>query len=134
MEINEIKTKLNAAFKALRKEGFLAHQNFLCCSSCAGTQLANTAEKLKDKGTEIKGIVFYHRQDAEVLRETGRGILRYRRGGNLMIRFGNVDTTKHGELGLPTTEVGAIVCKAFADQGLEFQWNGSESSCIQVVL
>ena len=45
---------LNIAFKALRKAGYFARQNFWCCQSCAWNAI-------DDDKTEK--VVFYHRQD-----------------------------------------------------------------------
>jgi hypothetical protein len=131
-----LRQNLDAAFEALTEAGFLARQNFMCCSNCAGTALANEAEKLVDAGTPPKGCVFYHEQDAEVFgydEEDEDGyVSRNRRCGNLMIRYGNLDTTKHGEIGLPTVEVGQIVCKTFDKFGVPYEWDNDPSSCIEV--
>ena len=48
-------SRLNEAFKDLRKAGYFARQNFLCCQSCAWAEIP---EEKSDK------VVFYHRQDA----------------------------------------------------------------------
>jgi hypothetical protein len=58
----ENKKKLNQAFAALRKAGYTAKQNFLCCQSCAWNALSNK---------EAEKAVFYHQQDADDLKETG---------------------------------------------------------------
>lgn len=58
----ENKKKLNKAFTALRKAGYTAKQNFLCCQSCAWNALS-------DK--EAEKAVFYHRQDTERMKESG---------------------------------------------------------------
>lgn len=48
-------TKLNKAFRALRKAGFIAKQNFGCCQICAWSDIPDEAEN----------VVFYHHQDNE---------------------------------------------------------------------
>jgi len=58
----ETKRKVTEAFKALRKEGYFARQNFQCCQSCGWYAIP--------EGREEKA-VFYHKQDAERFRETG---------------------------------------------------------------
>ena len=55
------KVNLNQAFKELRKLGYFARQNFLCCQSCAWAAVPMDAKK----------VVFYHRQDTEELNKTG---------------------------------------------------------------
>ena len=47
--------RLNEAFKDLRKSGYFARQNFMCCQSCAWSAIP---EEKEDK------VVFYHQQDA----------------------------------------------------------------------
>lgn len=42
---SENKAKLNLAFKALRKLGYIAKQSFMCCSSCAGAQMGHDVQK-----------------------------------------------------------------------------------------
>lgn len=44
---------LNKAFKALRKAGYFARQNFLCCQSCGWAAIPQDTFK----------VVFYHNQD-----------------------------------------------------------------------
>jgi hypothetical protein len=48
-------TNLTIAFKALRRKGYFAKQNFLCCQSCAWAEIA-------EMGYDDKA-VFYHAQD-----------------------------------------------------------------------
>lgn len=51
--------KLNLAFKQLRKAGYFARQNFLCCQSCACAAIPDDVEKY----------VFYHAQDNDDKKE-----------------------------------------------------------------
>ena len=127
------KKSLNLAFRELRSRGFMARQNFLCCSNCVGTSLATRAEILKDKNTPPQGCVFYHRQDAEALKPPET---RWERKNDcyLMIRYGSLDTTKHGQIGLPTSEVGNIVAEVFRKYNIQFEWDGSPDSCIRVLV
>jgi len=52
------KTNLTKAFKSLRKAGYFARQNFMCCQSCAGAAIPDGTEKY----------VFYHNQDNDNLK------------------------------------------------------------------
>lgn len=61
--------QITAAFKALRKHGYTARQNFSCCSSCAWYELG-------EQGKDEK-VVFYNRQAGAALR--GGGSYRYSR-------------------------------------------------------
>jgi hypothetical protein len=56
-----IKDKINKAFRALRKAGYVAHQNWQCCQSCGCAALPDGCKKY----------VFYHSQDADNLRKRG---------------------------------------------------------------
>ena len=49
------KENLNQAFKELRKLGYFARQNFMCCQNCAWATVPMDAKK----------VVFYHKQDAD---------------------------------------------------------------------
>ena len=51
------KTLLNKAFRELRKNGFIARQNFSCCQSCGSYEIVH-----EHPG---KPYVFYHRQDTQ---------------------------------------------------------------------
>ena len=154
---NSLREKLDAAFESLTQAGFLARQNFMCCSGCAGCALANEAEKLVDAGTSPNGAVFFHQQDAEVLdwfapeeddynpdddeedylyqrrHVRGNSPSRFRsRKGILSIRYTNLDTQKHGIVGLPQAEIGKIVCETFNRVGISYTWDGDPDSCIEV--
>jgi len=48
------RTNLSNAFAQLRKQGYVAKQNFLCCQSCGWAALSEDEAKLA---------VFYHKQD-----------------------------------------------------------------------
>lgn len=66
-----IRTRLVNTFRQLRRLGYFAHANWKCCQGCACAALpAGTTQA-----------VFYHSQDAEMLRDTGRVYLSW--GGDL---------------------------------------------------
>jgi hypothetical protein len=117
------KTRLNEAFRALRKHGLIARQNFMCCGGCAGCALANEAEKLVDLGKTVAGAVFYHKQSGDRLRE----------GKGFYVNFGTLDTQKHGVIGTMTDEeIGRLVVKEFEAARLKVEWNGDASMSILV--
>lgn len=117
------KTALNHAFADLRAQGFLARQNFSCCSSCGGYDMATKAERLKDQGKEVKGCVFYHAQDEES-REKGR---------NFYVSFGNLNTDKHGVIGIDSEEVGQAVLDTLIKYGINATWSGKETDRVCIV-
>lgn len=115
--------KVTAAFKAVRKEGLIARQNFKCCGSCAGYDLATQVEKMPEaKRQKVKGAVFYHRQDTQRMMEEEC----------LFLNFGQIDSQEVGEVGLPTEEVGKIVTRVFKEAGLNVEWDGDKYSRIKV--
>lgn len=52
-------TTLTNAFRALRKAGYFARQNFWCCQGCGWSAVP------KEKTEKV---VFYHKQDSERMR------------------------------------------------------------------
>lgn len=74
------KTKLTNAFRALRKLGYFARQNFLCCQSCAWAAVP------EDKAERA---VFYHSQDNSNLQKYGETYLAWAGDGNEIVRILN---------------------------------------------
>lgn len=117
-----LKLKLNDAFRALRAKRFTARQRFRCCSSCAGYQIAEEATTRRAEGlTDWRGVVYYTLQDAEGLER-----------GDVYLRFGDIETTKHGVIGIGSVKVGVETCKALSDVGLHWEWDGDEHTAIRV--
>ena len=123
--------KLNAAFKNLRKQGFIARQSFSCCSSCAGYKIATDVKEMKEaKRAKVKGWVFYTRQDVARPRERWS----YRGGTQrLFLAYGPVSVHEVGDFGLPTVEVGQAIKAALEEQGLKVEWDGDPNKRIEVV-
>jgi hypothetical protein len=106
------KDNLNVVFRALRKMGLVARQNFLCCSTCA-------CAELYDRLTDDKiGAVYYHQQDAARMREQGTLCIRY---------SGNED---NGECSQRV--VGEIVVAALRARGFDPEWDGDPAKVIEV--
>jgi hypothetical protein len=119
------KTNLTLAFAALRDAGLFARQNYKCCHGCAGAAAATAVTDLLDKGRAretVMGCVFYHGQDADDLRG----------GRDFYLAYGSVDTAKHGEVGLPTEDVGRLVVATLAKCGVETVWDGNPGTRILV--
>ena len=120
--VNDMTLRLNRAFAALRKQGLLARQNFLCCGSCAGYALTEDAVARTRKGKKVNGCVFYHRQDTE----------RFLTGDTLFLGYGPLDSTELGTIGLTTREVGTLVVAALEAEGLEPHWDGNPDTRISL--
>ena len=116
---------LTQAFADLRKMGFIARQNFMCCSSCAGYKIAVDIEKMIKGGKKkekITGCVYYNKQSGKTLRD----------GGAFYLQYGQVNTEKYGDVGLPTVECGRLIVEALVKNGLEVEWDGTEDCAILV--
>lgn len=117
------KHNLNAAFTAMRKLGLIARQSFSCCGSCAGYELATMVKEMPEvERIKVKGVVFYHKQDAARLRESGETYLGY----------GQVGVHDVGTFGEPTVWIGEQVVKILRECGLETEWDGKEETRILV--
>lgn len=55
-ETADFRKKLRKMFATLRKAGFTARMNFMCCQSCAWAEIGNIEPQPED-------VVFYHNQD-----------------------------------------------------------------------
>ena len=131
----DTKEKRNAAFRDLRKAGFIAKQNFSCCGSCAGYEIAAQVKEMSEaKRARVQGTVFYTKQDAARMRDSGRG-WSYRPGSNkLFLAYGPVSVHEVGEFGVPVTESGYLIKAALEKQGLQVEWDGDPVKKIGVVL
>jgi hypothetical protein len=69
-DVKTFKSKLNNAFSKLRKAGYIAKQNFMCCNSCAWAEFSEEVEK----------VVFYHAQNTPDIKD---GFLRLSWSGNV---------------------------------------------------
>lgn len=127
----ENKEKLNQAFKLLRKNFLVARQNFRCCQSCAGSEIATDVEKKLDAGKRVDGWVFYHHQDHQGAFESYRGRTM---SGELHLAYTGGSTNKYEDNGISTLEVGKIVAVALEQVGLAYEWDGSSDQRILVKL
>lgn len=136
-----IKSRLGAAFALLRREGYVARQNFLCCRSCAGTRIAYDLRAYSpEKRAACKGAVFYTRQDAEQLAPAHRfwRDSSTRPEFSLHISFGQIDFAASQDddvftVGMDTAAVGRALVAALHRVGLRTSWNGSEDVRVEVV-
>lgn len=94
----DINAKLTAAFRVLRKEGYFARKNFWCCQSCAWAAVP------EEKAAKA---VFYHKQDADMLRTSNAVYLAW--AGN-----------------------GKEIVSILESNGLCVTWDGSDNSRILV--
>ena len=120
--------KLNAAFKALRKAGLVARQNFSCCGGCAGSQIAEefgAADEAK-RAARMKGGVYFHKQNGEALKN----------GGDLYVSFGQIEYTAADKTKIVSemkcVDVGKLAVRIFEEAGLKVEWSGSANFAILI--
>ena len=117
-EIGVVRERVKAAFKALRKAGFIARANLACCMSCAIAELNEIAEKQhRDRAA------YWHRQDDES----------FRKGQPLHIRFCYLPEKETDEnTTVIEKEIGEQVADALRNAGLLIEWDGNPAKTIQV--
>lgn len=123
MTKSEVRHAILKAFRELRKEGYLARANHLCCQNCAGYDLTEKAAKLVGEGKSVKGCVFWHNQDEQNWKETG----------SMHLAFGDMDSTEHGKIGLTTKEVGERVVEKLKKFNVPYEWDGKSGTRIRVM-
>jgi len=107
----EVREKVKEVFKVLRKHGFIARMNFLCCSTCASYELGERLNTSCDK----KFVAYWHNQDEE----------RYRETGHLHIRY----FSKEGE---SIKEAGKDIIMLLKLAGVVYRWDGNTRRTIEV--
>jgi hypothetical protein len=125
MTTRDPKEKLNEAFKLMRQAGLIAKQNFMCCGNCAGYSIATGLEKMTEaRRSAVKGVCTYNRQDAATLA----------RHGECYLQYGSIYSSKYGDVGLSTLEVGRMVVGCLTRAGLAYEWDEDPSKRITVKL
>lgn len=122
--------KLVRAFALVRKRGVIARQNYLCCTGCASSAIAveindkvTKDARVKDK---VKGVVFFHKQGGFFSGRSGSVSTCY-------LHFGQVETSAHGPVGLPSLAVAKILVECLREVGLAFEWDGTSDKCVEVL-
>lgn len=120
---------LDRAFKAMRRWGLIARQNYSCCQGCAGYEIASQLKTKIEAGKDVsgvKGACFYTRQDAES-RDANKPFY---------LSFGPVEISgldKPVMLGGTAEEVGNTVCEILDKFGISFAWSGDGDTRIRVM-
>lgn len=116
------KPLLRPAFAELRRRGYLARQNFLCCQNCAGAELTGVAKERIAAGKEVRGSVFYTAQDEEMA------------VNDLYIAYGPLYADDEEQIGIDTRLAGQEIVEILRRQGLPVEWNGDPDVRIKVDL
>jgi len=126
------KTQMNAFFRAMRKAGIWAKQNFSCCSGCGYYELKAQAV---EAGKKEQPVAFYNKQ-AEPDWQVNAGehfetVLR--RGFWLTFGVVNVEhltARRHQQM---TVAVGCQIKALAAEHGIKIDWNGDPRLNIHVL-
>lgn len=102
--VRALKDAVKKAFVELRKAGFIARANFMCCMSCASYGLGEIA---RERG--IEKLAYWHHQDEDRLKERGQLCVRY---------FSMKDDDE------ATKVVGQEIVEALKRNGLNVEWSG----------
>jgi len=126
MKKDQARKLLKDVFRELRSLGYMARMNFLCCQSCAGYQICEDTSKLINSGRkkkeDIKGFVYFHRQDNEGW-EAGQG---------MFLSYGILYTAEHGDIGVDEKGTGELICKLLKQRGIPHEWNGNVGERIYI--
>lgn len=95
-----VSQSVTKAFKALRKSGYFARQNFACCQSCGLAELPD--------GTA--NYVFYHSQDSDDLKESGTCHLAWGGDGAEIVKILNANGVKTEWNGSPDVRI-KMLCR-----------------------
>jgi len=117
-----MKTLVGNSFKQLRSKGFIARQGYLCCMSCASSNIYSYWKKMKNRSSK-RGAVYYHAQDRDSFNH--RGVL--------WLRFSSL-SDKDEESDAAMKSVGAQIVEVLRANGLHPNWNGDRGTCIEVSL
>jgi hypothetical protein len=76
----------------------------------------------KEKRKQIKGYTFYHKQNTEDMKRTGK----------VRLAFSDASTQKYPKVKVSTVEVGNIIVETASKCGLDVEWDGTEDRKILV--
>ncbi len=113
--------RLDAAFAALDRAGFVALQNAGWTMTTGWEDCWFECARRRERGESPRGAVFYHTQDLE------RGVA----GQGLMMAYGVFHEADDGDLA-GNAQVAAEVCRILGEQGVATQWDGDPKVRIQV--
>lgn len=107
LRVSATRAKLRIAFKSMRRQGYAARANFMCCMGCATSAL-----DIKGK----KGGVYWHRQSDDHFKEDGE----------LYIGFFVENDTDDSK------KVAEALVATLKAEGLWVEWNGSGDTKVMV--
>lgn len=142
-EIKDLRAKVDHAFQTLRNEGYVAKENFQCCTTCASHGVREEASE-----KNLPGGLYWHEQDEESFAKTGvlaigftvsevtaltnlgEKVLQGKTPDELRLPE-NVDTVEavHKAVDCECERLATIMAKRaaalFTEQGIEVEWEES---------
>ncbi|KKN70745.1 hypothetical protein LCGC14_0427400 [marine sediment metagenome] len=120
-KLDDFRAQTAKAFRYMRNARIIARQNFSCCGSCGGYEIATDIrawnKAKKDDAKKKIGAAFYSRQGtAKTLRDAEKGV---------RINFYKLDGDDAG-----TEAVGRIVADCVRRAGLDVDWNGTHAMTV----
>lgn len=139
--------KVQRAFDELAGQGIVARMNFTCCQTCGTAEIDDERTPLPDAGDDYPfaewGYTFFHQQDAERLADSpadlylSYSVFKPAPGieDALVERMRAGDDDARQEV-IERSDVlaGTAVADALRAEGLEVEWNGSNSTRIRVAI
>lgn len=124
--------RLNRAFSLFLDNCLIAYQDHACCQSCGRYDVEECMNELpKTQYDMTKGFVFYHVQDTDSARETGKLFLSY---GEAYRTKGKKHVRVCATPAMTYEEVGHLICDLLTEAGLKWVWNGKSDTRIMVDL
>lgn len=114
-----VKQSVLRGFTMLRRKKFIARANYLCCMTCASHSLGERADKEKEQGKTVNGVVYWHRQDDEHLKGEDTD--------TLMLRYFHPSGDEE-----KNQEVAKEIVAEMKRQGLKVEWCGDTGKCIEI--
>lgn len=102
----EVKARLTEAFKALRKQGYVTRQSYLCCGSCAASAIGTKFDE-QNVPEDARKAVYFSRQ-----------------GGDHLMGTASVHISWNGN--------GQEIVDACKAAGLGVNWDGDDWHCVEV--
>jgi hypothetical protein len=109
---------ISKAFKKLKNHSIVAREDYTCCQNCGCARISKYSDR-------YDGYCFYHDQDFECAKETGK----------LWLAYGDFEIDDSGENDneLPK-QIGKTIVKVLKSFKLKVEWNGDPSERILVLL
>ena len=109
-QTKNFKAEISELFRALRKKGFMAKQNYWCCGGCAMSAAGQEAEEQFNKGKAYESVALFHKQEAARIREGS---------DRCHIMFDSLIDNQD------QAEVGKIIHDTAVELGMVVEWNGN---------